>query len=111
MLFPASLVRPITNRQPSLARDFSASGQPRGHAKRIFIIRQAMQIPPTNSEEGKNVHHILIFDDHADSLRLVLGRPSNPRVDHPVSRRTTSCVVLFSMLMLGLLVAMFWPLL
>jgi len=94
-----------------LARDFSASGQPRGHAKRIFIIRQAMQIPPTNSEEGKNVHHILIFDDHADSLRLVLGRPSNPRVDHPVSRRTTSWVVLFSMLMLGLLVAMFWPLL
>ena len=57
------------------------------------------------------MQHILIFDDHPDSLRLVLGRPSNPRVDHPVSRRTTSWIVLFSMLMLGLLVAMFWPLL
>ena len=68
------------------------------------MIRQAIQAP------GKKVQHILIFDDHPDSLRLVLGTPANPRVERPVSGRATLWVGLFSMLMLSLLIAMFWPL-
>jgi hypothetical protein len=73
--------------------------------KRIFVIRQG-----TKSSAGKNVQQILIFDDHPDSLRLVFGVPANPRVDHPVPRRTTPWVVFFSMLALGLSIAMLWPL-
>src|SRR5437868_6193645 len=110
MFFPTSYVRPITNRQPSFARDSAPSGQPRVHGKRIFIIRQTTSFPPTSSGAGKNVQHILIFDDHPDSLRLVFGEPENPRVDRAVPRRLASWVVLFSILTLGLLAAMFWPL-
>ena len=74
------------------------------------MIRQAIQVPPTDSAPGKKVQHILIFDDHPDSLRLVLGTPANPHVERPVSGRATLWVGLFSMLMLSLLIAMFWPL-
>src|SRR5438477_8677696 len=102
MVLPASFVRPVTNREPSFARDSFSSGQPRIHAKRIFIIRQATSFPATNSAAGKNVQHILIFDDHPDSLRLVLGEPASPDVDRAAPRRVTFWVVLFSMLMLGL---------
>jgi hypothetical protein len=111
MLFPASLVSPITNRHPSLARDSSAVGRPGVQAKRIFIIRQTTSFPPRNSAAGKNVQHILIFDDHPESLRLVLGQPATPYSNHSVPRGVTLWVILFSMLMLGLLIAMFWPLL
>jgi hypothetical protein len=110
MLLPASFVRPVTNRQPSIARDSFPSGRPRGHAKRIFIIRQTTSFRPTNSVTEKKVQHILIFDDHPDSLQLALGEPVGQHVDRTVPRRVTLWVVLFSMLMLGLLIAMFWPL-
>jgi hypothetical protein len=73
--------------------------------KRIFVIRQG-----TKSSAGKNVQQILIFDDHPDSMRLVFGVPANPRVDDPVPRRTTPWVVFFSILTLGLWIAMLWPL-
>ena len=93
-----------------MTRDRSPSGEPGVHAKRIFVIRQAIQVPPTDSAPGKKVQHIVIFDDHPDSLRLVFGEPENPRVDRAVSRRVASWVVLFLILTLGLLAAMFWPL-
>src|SRR5438874_6327644 len=110
ILFPTSFVRPATKREPIFTRDSFPSGQPRIHAKKIFIIRQATQLPPTNSAQGKSAQHILIFDDHPDSLRLVFGEPENPHVDRAVARHVTSWVLLFSILMLGLLTAMFWPL-
>ena len=56
------------------------------------------------------MQHIIIFDDHPDSLRLVLGEPAKPHVNRAVPRRVASWVVLFSILVLGLLTAMFWPL-
>ena len=110
MFFPASFVSPVTNREPSFARGSFPNGQPRVRAKRIFIVRQARPFSPTNSAAGKNVQHILIFDDHPDSLRLVFGEPENPRVDRAVPRRVASWAVLFSLLMLGLVTAMLWPL-
>ena len=57
------------------------------------------------------MQHIIIFDDHPDGLRLVLGEPAKPHVNRAVPRRVASWVVLFSILVLGLLTAMFWPLL
>src|SRR5258707_12778319 len=107
MLFPASSVRPVTNQESSFARDSVPSRQLRIHAKKIFIIRQATQLPPINSAEGKSAQHILIFDDHPESLRLVFGESASPYVDRAVPRHITSWVVLFSFLMLGLLIAMF----
>src|SRR5207237_8271991 len=90
IIFPPSLVRPITNPQRSLTRDRSPNGQPGVHAKKIFVIRQAIQVPPTDSAPGKNAQHIVIFDDHPDSLRLVFGELENPYVDRAVARRITS---------------------
>src|SRR5947208_13800060 len=107
---PTSFPKPITKPQRSLSRDFSPSEEPGVHAKRIFVIRQAIQVPPTDSAPGKKVQHIVIFDDHPDSLRLVFGEPENPHVDRAVARHVPSWVRLFSILMLGLLTAMFWPL-
>src|SRR6185503_7898721 len=48
-------------------------GRPGIGAKRFFIIKQAIQLPPTNSAESRTVQHVLIFDDHPESLRLVFG--------------------------------------
>jgi len=41
--------------------------------KRFFIIKQAVQLPPTSSAGSRTVQHVLIFDDHPESLRLVFG--------------------------------------
>ena len=56
------------------------------------------------------MQHILIFDDHPDSLRLVLGEPAKPYANRAFPRRVASWAVLFSLLMLGLVTAMLWPL-
>src|SRR5438270_5461519 len=111
ILFPTSFVRPVTKREPIFTRDSFPSRQPHIHAKKIFIIRQATQLPPTNSAEGKSAQHILIFDDHPESLRLVFGEPADPNVNRAAPRHITLWVISFSILMLGLLTAMFWPLL
>jgi hypothetical protein len=109
--FDARLLKPSTDGGSSDSFGFLPRGRQSGpRAKRIFVIRQAVQLPPTNSGERKQAQHILIFDDHPDSLRLVLGPPANPRAERSVSRRATLWVALFSMLMLSLLIAMFWPL-
>src|SRR5437868_2522044 len=110
MYFPTSYIRPITNRQPSFARDSAPSGQPPVREKMVFIIRQTTSFLPTTSDAAKNVQHILIFDDHPDSLRLVLGEPAKPYANHAVARHVTSWVLLCSILIVGLLIAMFWPL-
>ena len=41
--------------------------------KRFFIIKQAVVLPPTSSAGTRTVQHVLIFDDHPESLRLVFG--------------------------------------
>src|SRR6266403_1087440 len=111
IVFPPSFVRPITNPQRSLARDPSPSGQPGVHAKRIFIIRQATQLPPTNSAEAKNAQHILIFDDHPESLRLVFGCRANPSLDSsPPVHVSSWAFVIAGIVTIGALVGMFWPL-
>src|SRR5205085_12313340 len=108
MLSRAFFGKPITKRQPILTDHSLPNGQPRIQPRRIFVIRQATQFSRTNSTPGKNIQHILVFDDHADSLRLVLEELASPTIDRPAPR--TWWVFLFSILMLGLLIAMFWPL-
>ena len=77
--------------------------------KKIFAI----VAPPIPADVGcKTIRRILIFDNHPDSLRLVSGyrgEDSHFRVfDSP---RTISWgVTLLWILVVGLMMAMFWPL-
>jgi len=95
------------------------SRQPGIRAKKIFVIKQSSRrfdsrlgqpLPATNAAR-KRIQHILIFDDHPDSLRLVFGRRVNPHV-HLSAPPPASLweLILVSMLTMGALVAVFWPL-
>jgi hypothetical protein len=76
--------------------------------KRFFIIKQAVQLPPTNSTESRTVQHVLIFDDHPESLRLVFGGAA-AQVDLSRPRSVSSWhLVLLSILLMGLLSAFLW---
>ncbi len=108
--FNAPLKPPAENRSYNSFRFLSRGWQPGGRTKRIFIIRQAVQLPPTNSAEGRNVQHILIFDDHPESLRLVFGS-ATPEADLSRPPRASSRhVVILSILIMTLVTAILWVL-
>jgi hypothetical protein len=78
--------------------------------KRFFIIKQAVQLPPTSSAGSRTVQHILIFDDHPESLRLVFGAAA-AQVD--LSRPPGASLwylVLLSIVIISSLIAILWPL-
>jgi hypothetical protein len=111
MPFPARLVRPVDHRYPNVFQFHSASGQPDVRSRKIFVVKQVSRLPSTNATAGKKVRRILIFDNHPDSLRLVFGRRANRHVDLSVRPRASSWeLVLVSMLAMGALIGMFWPL-
>jgi hypothetical protein len=109
--FSADLVRPIENRHPNLLRLPSASGWPGVSVKKIFVIKQTRLLPATKGE-GRKIQRILIFDNHPASLRLVFGSRADSHL-HPSDpqRLTSSGVALLWMLVVGLMMAMFWPIL
>jgi len=74
--------------------------------RKIFAIIA----PAIPAEPGcKTIRRILIFDNHPDSLRLLFGsRISDGQLSDP--QRTPSWVVaLLWILVVGLMVAIFWP--
>jgi hypothetical protein len=79
-----------------------------GRRKIFAIVR-----PSAPTDIGPRlIRRVLIFDNHPDSLRLVFGS----RVDSPVhpsnlQRMTSAGVALLWILVVGLMMAMFWPLL
>jgi hypothetical protein len=76
--------------------------------KRFFIIKQAVQLQPTSSAGSRTVQHVLIFDDHPESLRLVFGGAA-AQVDLSRPPRASSRhLVLLSILIMGLLSAILW---
>src|SRR5215475_5574766 len=92
-------------RRPGLGypSDSTRSGQ-----KRIFAI---VSPPIPTSVNGKTIRRIVIFDNHPDSLRLVLASGVNVESDDAVSRqeRRTSSIcglILIAMLVAGLLWAL-----
>jgi hypothetical protein len=110
MTFRTPFVGPDTNLQPDLAPRASENGQPGLRPRKIFVIKQASRSRATNTA-GKQVQRILIFDDHPDSLRLVFGSCANPQIDLSLPPRTLPWeLVLISMLTMGALIGMFWPL-
>jgi hypothetical protein len=69
--------------------------------KRIFVVTSR---PVTESE--KTIRHIVIFDNHPDSLRLLLNSDLIPRW-----RNEFFYAVLTIVLVLAAGLGMFWPLL
>jgi hypothetical protein len=77
-------------------------------ARRIFVVNQTRQLPGDNPS-GQTIQRILIFDDHPDTLRLVLGpdgiapvdrkRSASPRWWDPVLGWTLLLTVLVLMLL------------
>lgn len=105
----ARFVRPITDLQ-DLARLASTNGQPGLRSRRIFVVKQVKRLKPTTGTR-KKIRRILIFDNHPDSLRLVFGHRTNQHVHLSAPPRASSRdAVLVSLLALGLLILMFWPL-
>jgi hypothetical protein len=107
--FNTPLLRlPAKNRSASSFRLLSLGRQPGIGTKRFFIIKQAVQLAATNFAESRTVQHVLIFDDHPESLRLVFGGAA-AQVD--LSRTTggrSRHLVLLSILIMGLLCAILW---
>jgi hypothetical protein len=76
--------------------------------KRFFIIKQAVQLPSTNSTETRTVQHVLIFDDHPESLRLVFGGAAAQVDLSRLPGASSRHLVLLSILIMGLLSAILW---
>src|SRR6476619_5920377 len=76
--------------------------------KRFLIFFLTIQLPPRNSAESRTVQHVLIFDDHPESLRLVFGGATT-EIDLSRPRSVSSRhLVLLSILIMGLLSAFLW---
>jgi hypothetical protein len=81
----------------------------RSGRKRIFA---AVSRPIPTGVEGKTIRHILIFDNHPDSLRLVFE--SGTDLDSDIAawqRERRTSVICGSILIALVLAAMLWPLL
>jgi hypothetical protein len=69
MALPA---RPDTEDPPNLARGLYVIGPTYGRRTKIFMIKQVIRSRSIGGSDRK-MRHILIFDDHPDSLRLVFA--------------------------------------
>ena len=103
--FPAPLVGPIAARESKLAQTSSGIGQAGLGRKRLFIIKQV------GRSGAEKIHRVLIFDNHPDSLRLVFEGGAISHHDLPKSRHVSSWeLIIVSILTIGGLVGVFWPL-
>jgi hypothetical protein len=81
----------------------ASSGQ-----KRIFAI---VSPPIPTSVNGKTIRRIVIFDNHPDSLRLVLDSGVNVESDDAVSRRERRTSIICGLILIAMLVAaLLWAL-
>jgi hypothetical protein len=104
--FQAPLVGTIAARESKVARTSSGIGQPGLRRKRLFIIKQVRR-----SGTDKKIRRVLIFDNHPDSLRLVFEGGAISHHELPKSRHVSSWeLIIVSILIIGGLVGMFWPL-
>jgi hypothetical protein len=103
---PAPLVGPIAARESKLVQTSSWIGQTGLRRKRLFIIKQV-----SCSGTDKKIRRVLIFDNHPDSLRLVFEGGAISHHEFPKSRHVSSWeLIVVSILTIGGLVGMFWPL-
>src|ERR1700704_6523875 len=76
--FPAQLARGH-NENANLKPAPSVSEPPSLH-RRIFVMKQT-RLLAANNGPVKSVQHIVMFDDHPDSLRITFGPPANSQTD------------------------------
>jgi hypothetical protein len=111
MALPAQFVRPSDDDQPNLVPGFSVTEQRSGRTRKIFVIKKTSRLPSTHAA-GKKIRRILIFDNHPESLRLVFGRRLHPDIDLSRPQRVSSWeLIIVSIVTIGGLIGMFWPLL
>jgi hypothetical protein len=85
------------------------SGSATSGQKRIFAI---VSPPIPTPIEGKTIRRIVIFDNHPDSLRVVLQSGLDPDSDEAAWRRERRVSIICGSILIGiLLTAMLWPLL
>jgi hypothetical protein len=104
------LTLPAEDRSANRFRFLSRGRRLGTGTKRFFIIKQAVQLPPTSSAGSRTVQHVLIFDDHPESLRLVFGGAA-AQVD--LSRPPGASLwylVLLSIVIISSLIAILWAL-
>jgi hypothetical protein len=106
-----AISRSATKRYSQWSRT-SELGNPSGSAssgqKRIFAI---VSPPIPTSVDGKTIRRIVIFDNHPDSLRLVLDSGVNIESDDTVSRRERRMSVICGLILIAMLVAgLLWAL-
>ncbi len=84
-------------------RDSTSSGE-----KRIFAIA----LRPIAAEvKGKAIQRIVIFDNHPDSLRLVLQSRGDVSRNDAVSRREKRTSIIFGSILIAMVIAaMLWSL-
>ena len=82
----------------------------RSGRKRIFAI---VSRPIPSDVKGKTIRRILLFDNHPDSLRLVLKPVTNLDSDDEAKfrRERRTSVICGSILIAMVVAAMLWPLL
>jgi hypothetical protein len=80
----------LTDRLPHVAT--------RGQKRRFAVALRLVTV------SGKTIRHIVIFDNHPDSLRLLLGSDLMPQ-----RRSEFFCAVLTIVLVLAAGLGMFWP--
>ena len=102
---PAPLIGPIAARESKFAQTSSGIGQTGLRRKRLFIIKQV------GLSGTEKIHRVLIFDNHPDSLRLVFEGGAISQHELPKSRHVSSWeLIIVSILTIGGLVGVFWPL-
>src|SRR5260370_24188334 len=108
--FPARFVRSSSDHQPDPAHLASASGQGGLRSRRIFVIKQVRRLESTTGTH-KKIRRILIFANHPASLRLFFGLQASPNLDLSRPPRVSPWeLILVSILIMGALMGMFWPL-
>jgi hypothetical protein len=106
--FPEPFVRHVTGGKVLGAS--SVRQKPRGRAKGIFVMKQRSRLTSAGGA-GKEIRRILIFDNHPESLRLVLCGRANPHVGLSAPARVSRWeLILVSILTMAALAGMFWPL-
>ena len=74
------------------------------------MIKQVRRLKSTTGTRTK-IRRILIFDNHPDTIRLVFGHRANPHNRLLASESVISWeLILVSILIMGALIGMFWPL-
>jgi hypothetical protein len=89
----------------------SSHKQSCGRKRRLFVFTKT-GVLPTTTGPGRQIHRILIFDDHPDSLRLILGgsacRETSPIAQKRISARS---LIFPALALIVALLTIVWPLL